>query len=263
MLTMSLYIKRWIENGKIDTTKERGLYQYKEKEVNSDSEECLLSSRSIHCTGICSMCNLKNYVLSLSWPISFWKFILSRCQYEFSFVESMLPRCQHGFPFVESMLSRCQRQFSFVESMLSLSQRQFLFVESLLPRCQRQFLFVESMLPRRQRQFLFCRTAPHTLWEWFSFYRIEVHSQLGLNFRLENDTNTREATIFCLLEADYLVLAMYFDLKNVVYRLLAIVRDVETRPYTLIDFIYSWWRYQVNGDKATYDTCTTHSVGRM
>lgn len=42
MLTMSLYINRWIENGKIDTTKERGLYQYREKEVNSDSEECLL-----------------------------------------------------------------------------------------------------------------------------------------------------------------------------------------------------------------------------
>ena len=176
MLTMSLYIKRWIENGKIDTTEEKGLYQYREKEVNTDSEERFSPSHCIHCTLIYPVCNLKNYVLSLSWPISFWKFILSRCQHGFLFVESILTRCQHKFSIVESILTRCQHESSVVESMLSRCLHEFSFVESMLTRCQHGFSFVESMLPHCQRQFLFCRTAPHTLWEWFSICRIEVRS---------------------------------------------------------------------------------------
>ena len=152
----------------------------------------------------------------------------------------------------------------FICRIHAITQSEAIFICKILATALSETIFICRILATALSETIsFCRTAHHSLWEWLSFYRIEVHSQLGLNFRLENDTNTREATIFCLLEADYLVLAMYFDLKNVVYRLLAIVRDVETRPYTLIDFIYSWWRYQVNGDKATYDTCTTHSVGRM
>mgnify|MGYP007053733387 CR=1 FL=1 len=134
MLTMSLYIKRWTENGKIDTTEEKGLYQYREIEFNTDSEERFSPSHCIHCTVIYPVCNLKNYVFSLSWSISFWKFILSRCQHEFSFVESMLPHCQ----------------------------RQFLFVESMLPRRQRQFLFCRTAPHTLWEWFSFCRIEVHS-----------------------------------------------------------------------------------------------------